>query len=129
MVRAGFTVASNLVAQARTEAQAIIEDAERRADLLIIKAERAAAAKQSEAEIYLQKARAVLAIAHQRATNRPLIWTQLDGDDRLDLTEASPVLEGGLDGRPLPPGFDRLLTEAVNSAVATSVASSRRTRR
>lgn len=154
VLRAGFTVASDLVSDARREADTILDDAARRADLLVVKADRAAAAKQSEAEIYLQKARAVLEIAQQRASNRPRVLSLIDADpqveqaadERLDLTETEPAAEARLDlteAEPelvaeaadsgdfdrIPAGFDRLLGDAVSAAVANSVASTRRARR
>jgi len=130
-----FTAASDLVALAKREAAGIIDDAERRADLLLVKAERAAAAKQSEAEIYLQKARAVLEIAQQRASNRPRVLSLVEPvaavpDRHIDLTGPVAASDPGRSdtgpGGGIPEGFDRLLTAAVSTAVANSVASTRR---
>ena len=110
-----FAQAADLLAEARSEAERIIAAAERRADLLLADADRRAAAQRSAASIFLQKARAVLEIAQQRAALAPP-EIDLTGRSRAD-DEPSAVSDA-----PLPGELDRLLADAVASAVATSVA-------
>lgn len=143
VLRTGFAVASDLVDRARGEAAQIIAEAERRSDLIVVEAERSAAAKRGEGDLYLSKARAVLEIAQQRAALRPVFLDLVDSDSDTDSDsdsdsdtdsdievellgcESTPDHGAVPRGDPLPGEFERLLREAVASAVAASVASSR----